>query len=117
MWKVIPIALLQGMFQSGGQVLLKLALAKMGTFRWAWDFFLAQLTNWWFPACGLSFGAATILWLYMLRHFPFSIAYPLTSVSYLFGILASLLVFNEHVSVSQWVGVLLIMAGCALIVK
>ncbi|MGM9785269.1 MAG: SMR family transporter [Candidatus Cryptobacteroides sp.] len=117
MWKVLPLAMLQALFLCGGQVLLKLALAKMGAFRWAWDFFVSQLTNWWFPACGVSFGAATVLWMYMLKHFPFSVAYPVTSISYLFGIFASLLVFHEQVSVSQWVGVLLIMAGCALIVK
>lgn len=51
------------------------------------------------------------------ENYPFGVAYPLTSMSYLFGVFAALLVFHEQVTVSQWVGVLLIMAGCALIVK
>lgn len=55
--------------------------------------------------------------MHILKNYPFGVAYPLTSMSYLFGVFAALLVFNEHVTASQWVGVLLIMAGCALIVK
>ena len=117
MWKVIPLALLQSILLCSGQVMIKLALAKMGEFRWAWTFFTAQLTNWWFPACGLAMGAATVLWMHILKNYPFGVAYPLTSMSYLFGVFAALLVFHEQVTVSQWVGVLLIMAGCALIVK
>ena len=117
MWKIVPLALLQSFFLAGGQVLLKLALATSGPFHWSWSFFKAQLTNWWFLGCGISFAVATVLWLYILKHFPFSIAYPLSSLSYLFGMFAALLIFHEHVDWTQWVGVLLIMGGCALMVK
>ena len=117
MWKIVPLALLQSLFLCGGQVLLKLGLAVSGPFRWSWSFFRAQLTNWWYLGCGISFGIATVLWLYILKHFPFSIAYPLSSLSYLFGMFAALFVFREQVSGSQWVGVIIIMAGCALMVK
>ncbi|MDE6147925.1 MAG: EamA family transporter [Bacteroidales bacterium] len=117
MWKVIPLALLQSMFLCGGQVMLKLALARMGQFRWEWSFFASQLTNWWFPGCGLAFGAATVLWMHMLKNYPFGVAYPVTSISYLFGVVAAFLIFHEEVTLSQWAGVLLIMAGCVLIAK
>lgn len=117
MWKIVPLTLLQSVFLSGGQVLLKLGLAASGPFRWSWAFFRSQLTNWWFLGCGISFGVATVLWLYLLKHFPFSIVYPLSSLSYIFGVLAALLVFHEHIEWTQWLGVLLIMAGSALMVK
>ena len=117
MWKLIPLSVVQAVFLCGGQVLLKLALNRMGEFAWTWRFFVSQLTNWWFLGCGIAFAAATVLWLYILRHYPFGVAYPLSCLSYLFGLLAALLVFREPVSASQWVGVLLIMAGCALIVR
>lgn len=117
MWKIVPLALLQSVFLCGGQVLLKLGLAQSGPFHWSWSFFRAQLTNWWYLGCGVSFAVATVLWLYILKHFPFSIAYPLSSLSYLFGTLAALFVFHESVNWTQWVGVVLIMAGCALMVK
>jgi len=117
MWKLIPLALVQSVFLSGGQVLLKLALAKAGPFSWKWSFFASQLTNWWFPACGVSFGVATVLWLYILRHYPFSVAYPLSCMSYAIGVLAAMFVFHEQVSWVQWLGIVMIMGGCALIVK
>ncbi len=117
MWRIIPLALIQSFFLAGGQVLLKLGMAASGPFSWSWSFFKSQLTNWWFLGCGISFSVATVLWLYILKHFPFSIAYPLSSISYIFGTIAAILVFHEHVSVGQWVGVLLIMAGSALMVR
>ena len=117
MLKLIPLALIQSIFLSGGQVLLKLAMAKSGPFSWSWSFFRNQLTNWWFLGCGVSFGVATVLWLYILKHFPFSVAYPLSCLSYVFGVVAAMLIFKEHVVWTQWIGVMLIMAGCALIVK
>ena len=117
MWKIIPLAIIQSFFLAGGQVLLKLGLAASGPFSWSWSFFKAQLTNWWFLGCGISFGVATVLWMYLLKLFPFGIAYPLSSIAYIFGTIAAIVVFHEQVSVSQWVGVLLIMAGTALMVR
>ncbi|MBQ2521255.1 MAG: EamA family transporter [Bacteroidales bacterium] len=117
MWKLISLSILQSLFLCGGQVLLKLGLVKSGPFSWSAAFFRSQLTNWWFPACGVSFTVAGVLWFYLLKHYPFSIAYPLSCISYIFGMVAALLVFGEQVSWLQWLGVLLIMAGCALIVK
>ena len=117
MLKLIILSLSQSLFLCGGQVMLKLGLAKSGPFSWTWGFFRSQLTNWWFLFCGISFGLATVLWLYLLKHYSFSIVYPLTCISYLFGMFAAILVFKESVSVLQWIGVLLIMTGCAFILK
>ena len=105
MWKLVILAVTQSVFLCGGQVLLKLGLAA------------SQLTNWWFLLCGISFGVATVLWLYILKHFPFSIAYPLSCLSYAFGMVAAILVFHEQVNWVQWLGVFLVMTGCVLIAR
>ena len=60
---------------------------------------------------------ATVLWMYMLKHFPFSIAYPLSCLSYAFGMVAAILVFHEQVNWVQWIGVFLVMTGCVLIAR
>ena len=117
MLKLIPLALLQSIFLCGGQVLLKLGLAASGPFSWTWKFFRSQLTNWWFLLCGVSFAVATVLWMYILRHFPFSIAYPLSCLSYVFGTIAAITVFKENVSLVQWIGVFMVVGGCVLIAK
>lgn len=116
-FKLLPLSVAQAVFLCGGQVMLKLALARMGEFSLSWKFFSAQLTNWWFLGCGITFTVATVLWLYILKNFPFGVAYPLSCMSYAFGLVAALFVFKEPVSFSQWAGVLLIMAGCALIAR
>ena len=50
--------------------------------------------------------------MYILRHYPFSLAYPLSSLAYVFGMVAAMWIFHEQISLVQWLGILLIMAGC-----
>ena len=115
--RLLLISIIQSILLCSGQVLLKLALQRMGAFSWTLDFFSRNLTNWWFLACGICYGCATTLWLYIIKNFPFSMAYPMVSLSYIFGMFAAMLVFHEQVPTVRWLGVLLIMAGCVLIAK
>ena len=117
MWRLFGLVALQTLFLSGGQVLLKLALQQLGKFEWSWAYFKSVLADMWFLACGISFGVATVLWLYILKHFPFSIAYPLSCLSYVFGMVAAILVFHEQVNWMQWLGVFLVLTGCVLIAR
>lgn len=98
-------------------MLLKFALVNMGKFGWNREFWFGLLTNWWFLACGICYGIASLLWMYILKNFPFSMAYPMISLSYIFGMFAAILFFHEQVSLSRWLGVLLIVLGCGLILK
>lgn len=117
MLRLLILVAIQTITLSGGQVLLKLATAQLPPFSWSKEYFLALLTDWWLLASGISFGIATIFWLYILKHFPFSQAYPLTAMGYVFGMIAAILVFGESVPFSRWIGVLLIMGGCALVMR
>ena len=109
MWKIIPYAVLQSLLLVGGQVFLKFAMMRMLPFAWTRTF--------WVRACGLFFGAASLLWMYIVKVFPFSMAYPMVSLSYVFGMFAAILFFHEEVSLMKWVGVACIMLGCVLIAK
>ena len=111
------LAVVQSMLLCSGQVLLKLSLEKMGPFSWTLDFLTRNLTNWWFLACGICYGVATLLWFYIIKNFPFSMAYPMISLSYVFGMFAAILFFHEQVPATRWIGVLLIMTGCVFIAK
>lgn len=117
MWRLIGFVSMQTFFLAGGQVFLKLAMEKLPKFEWTWAYFRAVLVDWWLLACGVSFGVATVLWLYILKKFPFSQAYPLTSLSFVFGMIAAWLVFGEAVPFSRWIGLILVVAGCFLIMK
>lgn len=115
--KLLLIAIIQSLFLCAGQMFMKLALKAIYTVTWSWSFVLGQLTNWWWLACGVSFTAAGLLWMYMLKHWPFSQAYPLSSIAYVFGMIAAMMVFKEQIAWTQWIGILFIMAGCYLVVN
>ena len=117
MCKLIELVLLQTFFLAGGQVLLKLVMVKLGKFEWTMAYIKTVLTDWKFSACGFCFSLALVLWLYILKKFQFSQAYPLTSLSFVFGMLASWLILGESVPLSRWIGLILIVGGCFLIVK
>ena len=114
---LLPLAFTQCLLLASGQVFLKLALGRMAPFGWNWEFFGSVLTNWQLALSGLFCGAGTALWFYIIKHFPFSMAYPLVSMSYALGMIAAIVVFHEEVSATRWLGVVLIMAGCYLIAK
>ena len=114
---LLPLAIVQSLLLASGQVLLKFALARMLPFSMNAAFWKSVFVNWQFAACGICYGAGTLLWFYIIKHFPFSMAYPMISLSYVFGMIAAVLIFHEPVSLTKWLGVLLIMAGCYFIAK
>ena len=111
------LAILQSLLLAGGQVLLKFALQRMEPFGWNLAFFQSVFANWQFAACGLCYGAGSILWFYIIKHYPFSMAYPMVSLSYVFGMIAAVVFFDETVDLVKWIGVLCIMLGCYLIAR
>jgi drug/metabolite transporter (DMT)-like permease len=60
---------------------------------------------------------ATLVWFAILDKAPFSLAYPLMSLSYVFGMIASRVFFNEPITLYRWSGVALICLGVSLIAK
>lgn len=117
MWKILPLAIVQSALLAAGQVFLKFALTKMKHFNWTWEFLGSLLTNWQFAVCGVLFLAASLLWMYMIKAFPLSVAYPMVSLSYVFGMVAAIVFFHEDVTLTRWIGVAFIMFGCCLIAK
>lgn len=115
--RLILLSVIQSILLCSGQVFLKLGLQKMGTLTWSWNFVLRQLTNWWWLGCGLCYLAASILWMYIVKNFSFSMAYPMISLSYILGMLAALFIFHEQIPATRWIGVFLIMSGCILVSK
>lgn len=111
------LAIIQSLLLAGGQVLLKFGLARMLPFSMSWDFWKSVFVNWQFAACGLCYGAGSVLWFYIIKNYPFSMAYPLVSLSYVFGMIAAIVFFNESVDLMKWIGVLLIMLGCYFIAR
>ena len=115
--ELIILSILQSALLAMAQVMLKFAMMRMEPFVCSRNYFYSLLLNWQFALCGICFGAASLLWMYIVRHFPLSIAYPMVSVSYVFGMIAAIVFFHETVDVWKWIGVFLIITGCILIVR
>ena len=80
-------------------------------------FFKSALLNWQFAMSGITIGAASLLWMYIIRQFPFSLAYPMGSLSYVFTMLCAIVFFHESVDWIKWVGLFFIITGCILLTK
>lgn len=117
MLKPLLLTIFQCLLLATGQVCFKLAVDKIQKFQFTLAWFYDILTNWWLLASGISLASATILWGYILKHFEFSIAYPVTAFAYIFGMLAAAFIFGETIPPSRWIGVILIIAGVMLVVK
>jgi len=66
--------------------------------------------------CGFFFyGFSAILWLFVLKRFPLSIAYPSLSLTYILVLFISAVYFGESLSLLKFLGVFLIFGGVVLI--
>lgn len=111
---LLILGLAQSMILTLGQVFLKIGLLRMEPFGWNATFWKSALLNWQFALSGICFGGGSILWMYIIKHYPFSMAYPLVSLSYVFGLLAAMYIFHEEVNMSKWFGICLIVLGCMI---
>ncbi|MEO3947591.1 EamA family transporter [Gorillibacterium sp. CAU 1737] len=65
----------------------------------------------------LLFAVATVIWFYALSRFDLSRIYPLQSMAYVLGALSGVVLFRETMSVTQWLGIILILGGALLVAK
>ncbi|WP_123042241.1 EamA family transporter [Cohnella candidum] len=63
------------------------------------------------------YACSTVLWVYVLSRMNLSLAYPTQSLSYIFVMIASYLIFREPVSMAQWAGIALVLAGVVFIAQ
>ncbi|MDR2972784.1 MAG: EamA family transporter [Bacteroidales bacterium] len=117
MLRVIFLTLFQCFLLASGLVCFKLAVEKINSFQWTWNDFANLFTNWWLLVSGICLIAATLLWGFIMKHFEFSVAYPITAFAYVFGMLAAIFIFHETVPLTRWIGVGLIIAGVVFVVK
>lgn len=65
-------------------------------------------------AC-VVYGAATLLWIQLLRHAPLNQLYPFMALSFVLVPIASAWLFHEPVSVAYVIGTALIVAGVSVV--
>ena len=117
MLKLVGLAIVQSFFLMLSQVFLKLAVMQFGPFQFTFAYIKSVFWNIHLIISGITAVSAISLWVYILRHYPFSIAYPLGSISYIFGLIAAVIIFHEHVTAMRWLGVCIIIVGIYFVTK
>jgi undecaprenyl phosphate-alpha-L-ara4N flippase subunit ArnE len=117
MFKLVLIITFQSALLTASQIFLKIALMAFGKFQWSFAFFKTVFTNIPFALSGITGATAIFIWAYVLKKFDFSLAYPMVSISYIFGLLAAYFIFHEAVVWTRWLGVAVIIAGVILVAQ
>jgi len=97
-----------------GQILFKVAASSLPPLN-----SVASLTslfvNPWIYFAVLLYGAATLLWIFILQQVPLSSAYPFVALGFVIIPLASWVIFKEPLNLFYCMGVALVIAGLGMI--
>ena len=118
MWKYLIFVVLQALSLAGGQAMFKKFIIELGDGGWALQNLLVTSKSYWWvlTLMVMFFSASFILWAYVLKNMDFSQAYPLSSLSFIFGMFLAYFMFPaEVIHPTRWIGVVLIVVGCVLI--
>lgn len=115
--KVVIISVFQSAFLAVAQLLLKMGLDRVteaASMTWG---YIKSYINVPLLSGVASYSVGIVLWFYLLKKYPLNLVYPLTSISYIFTAILGIIFLKEQVSIFQWIGILLIMAGVACFAK
>jgi multidrug transporter EmrE-like cation transporter len=83
---------------------------------WAWTGVSGLASGW--TWLGIVFIILSLLtWLYVLRHLPLSVAFPLSNIPHVLVPLSCWIFLGEQISVRRWCGIALILTGLLLVAK
>ena len=109
----IMIAILTAFVMAGGQLLFKL-----GTSSWHGDdavgWIVSFLKNPFLVTAVFMYAVTILVWIYLLKTLPLSLAYPLTALSYAIVPVFSLFFLHEKMSWHTAVGAAVIILGVAI---
>jgi drug/metabolite transporter (DMT)-like permease len=110
---VMLVAYAGGM--AGGQILFKLAALRGAAEAPLGERMIAMLSNGFFIAALLLYGALTVLWVWILNFTPLSRAYPFVAVAFAVTPLLGGLLFAEPVTTRLIIGICVIFVGLLLV--
>lgn len=76
---------------------------------------LGMVINPWYVLSLVALGMQAVAWMLVLRRFPLSVAYPISSLIFTLHLLWAWLIFKEEIAWNHLGGIVLIVAGVAVI--
>ena len=99
---------------TGGQLLFRMTAVGAPSLA-TWNGLSTLIMNPLFLLALFIYGAATLLWVGVLQQVPLSRAYAFTALSFVIVPVAAIVLFGEPASARLGIGVVLVIAGLALI--
>jgi uncharacterized membrane protein len=115
MFKLLFILLIGLVFESTGVVLLKKGMSQLGGMNAASVSEIARVIKSGATHPQILLGVFFACLLLLMARSDISFLWPVTALSFVFATLAAMWFLGEQVSAIRWIGVVLIMAGAALI--
>ena len=111
------VLVLEVIFVTASEVLLKVGASETRRVAgWEWTGLLSLASIWIWVAIVfviLSF----LCWIYVLRHIPLSIAFPLSNVVHVLVPLSCWIFLGEHISTTRWCGIAIVIFGLAVVAQ
>lgn len=119
---IIALILLTDLLESTYEFFFKKGMLMVGEFDFGnlsmiGDFALRTLSNHWIWIGLVIIIIETLTWFIVLSKVDLSLAFPVSSMSYIFVILASAFLLHENVGLNRWIGTVIIIAGICLVAK
>lgn len=110
--------IIQTLTMALSQSTLKMGLERLEGWTWTWSCLVDKVfLNGWIQVAVVLMVVTNVLWFWILKEFPFSVAYPLTALGFIFGLFISVFLLHETVCWNQWVGVGFILTGCLFMIR
>jgi drug/metabolite transporter (DMT)-like permease len=121
MIKTVLLAISTTLLITSGQVLWKIGIQKAGGFYLPDQSIIGNLFrilfNGWVFSGFVVYAIATGFFMWLISKFDISLIIPITSVAFIYSLLAGYFIFGEQISLYRVFGVLLIIAGVFFVVK
>jgi drug/metabolite transporter (DMT)-like permease len=121
MFKVVLLSVFTTLLITTGQVLWKIGLQKIGGFYLAEKSILENIIrivfNGWIFSGFVVYALATGFFMWLLSKFDISLVIPITSVAFIYSLLAGYWIFHENISPMRIAGVIFIIFGVFLVVR
>ena len=121
MLKVVVLSIFTTLLITSGQVFWKIGLGRIG------GFYLAdagifgnmfRILSSPFVIAGFAvYILATGFFMYLLSKYDISLVIPISSISFIFSLIAGAWIFHEHITAMRVAGVLVIITGIILVLK
>lgn len=116
-WSTNPwfVLVLEAIFVTASEVLLKVGASETRRIEgWEWTGLMSLASIWIWLAIVLVI-LSFLCWIYVLRHIPLSIAFPLSNVVHVLVPLSCWIFLGERISAIRWFGIAIVVFGLAVV--